>query len=158
MINMIADVVESYQRHPFPLIVFLNGHMESYQFLLEGIRIAAGIKGERAKILLINWWDLVSEETLDNVFPGGWPGWEAEHAALIETSLMLTLYPEFVEKNKIPEAKTFHKKPYQIHPIDEDHKPPSGSFASPQGSTKEIGEAIAREILAELSKIIELEN
>jgi len=71
---------------------------------------------------------------------------------------MLALYPEYVDTNKIPEAKTFHKKPYQINPIDENHKPPSGSFANPQGSSEEIGEAIVREILDELSKITELES
>ena len=41
-------------------------------------------------------------DTLDRLFPDGFPGTELEHASLLETSLMLLLRPDLVDMGKVP--------------------------------------------------------
>jgi len=107
--------------------------------------------------MLINWWDLVSDHTIKEVFAEKWPGWEAEHAALTETSLALHLFPDLVERSAIPGEKTFIRGPFRLYPLDPDDKPASGSFASARGANQEIGRILTREILQGLAAIINLE-
>jgi creatinine amidohydrolase len=152
--TVIADLLASYQRHPFDRIVLLNGHMESYQFILEGIRLSATGRPTGTRVLLINWWDLVSEATLKGIFQERWPGWEAEHAALVETSLALALFPQLVDTAVIPTDGKFQQRPYRAYPIDPSYKPASGSFASADGATAQIGEVILAEIVTRLHDLI----
>ena len=43
-----------------------------------------------------------SEATREKAFPDGFPGWPLEHAGVMETSMMLHLYPELVNMDKVP--------------------------------------------------------
>jgi creatinine amidohydrolase len=151
----VRDMLVSYMRHPFSLVVLLNGHMESYQFILEGMRLAAQQDLQSQTVMLINWWDLVSEQTIKMVLKDDWPGWEAEHAARVETSMALYLFPDLVNREHIPHQERFVRGPFRIYPLDPEDKPASGSFANAQGSSDDIGEEIVEEIIQRLASIIE---
>jgi creatinine amidohydrolase len=157
LINMVADLLQSYRRHRLGLVALVNGHMESYGFLLEGIRLAVERDPQGSQVILINWWDLVQEETLKRVYPGGWPGWEAEHAALIETSMALHLFPRLVDHSAVPTVETYRKDPYRKYPLDDGDKPPTGSYANTQGSSAEIGRVLIEESAKQLATIINRE-
>ena len=68
----------------------------------------------------LEYWDFVHQETLDKIFPDGFPGTELEHASLIETSLMLLLRPDLVDVSKIPQQGR-HKiaGPHEVRQIAE---------------------------------------
>ena len=47
------------------------------------------------QVMRLEYWDFVGRDTLDKLFPEGFPGTELEHASLLETSLMLLLRPDW---------------------------------------------------------------
>ncbi|MGO1199697.1 MAG: creatininase family protein, partial [Dermabacteraceae bacterium] len=66
-------------------VVVLNGHFENYQFLYEAADLALGDLradgiggggGSAPSVLLLSYWDYVSEGTLAEVYPDGFPGWD----------------------------------------------------------------------------------
>ncbi len=136
--------------------VIFNGHMESYSFILEGIEQAVHGR-EDAHVLSVNWWDLISDDLIQEVFAERWPGWVAEHAALTETSLMLYLYPELVRMDTMDEGIIPKARSYKIFPQPEKVRPASGMYACAEGAEKEIGRRLAREVLDKLVPILKEE-
>ena len=98
--GLVRGIVSAFLEQGVRNVVLLNGHYENYQFLYEGVDLALrdlGIRpGDRQSVLLLSYWDYVSEETLARVYPDGFPGWDIEHGGVLETSLMLHLEPELV--------------------------------------------------------------
>jgi len=136
--------------------VIFNGHMESYSFILEGIEHAVHGR-EDAHVLSINWWDLISDDLIREVFADRWPGWVAEHAALTETSLMLYLYPELVRMDKMDEGIIPKARSYKIFPQPEKVRPASGMYACADAAEKQIGRRLAQEVLEKLVPILKEE-
>jgi creatinine amidohydrolase len=88
----------------------------------------------------LEYWDFVTQETLDRIFPDGFPGTELEHASLIETSMMLLLRPDLVIQEKIPQEGRASFPPYDIHPPPPGYLRASGVLADARGSRPEIGQ------------------
>jgi creatinine amidohydrolase len=88
-------------------MVLINGHYENMMFTIEGIDLALrelrydGITD--LEILRLEYWDFTRPETLEKVFPEGFPGYALEHAAVMETSLMLHLHPDLVDLAALPD-------------------------------------------------------
>src|SRR5258708_20154006 len=80
--------------------------------------------------------------TLARVFPDGFPGYALEHAAVIETSLMLHYHPELVRLDRIPSDPSADLPPYDIYPTRTQGVPPSAVFSSPNAATREKGQPI----------------
>lgn len=147
LIALAKDIVFGLILHGARKIVFMNGHYENYQFIFEGAELAlekareSGIKD--VKIQLLSYWDFVDEETIAELYPDGFTGWDLEHAGVMETSLMLLLYPDLVDMDRMDES-LYSGLPaelpnYDVLPIIADYTPPSGCLSSPAASTKEKG-------------------
>ncbi|MDR7611164.1 MAG: creatininase family protein [Armatimonadota bacterium] len=130
--------------------LILNGHLESVPFIMEGVELACG-RVPTARVLLVNWWELVSDALIRDLFGDAWPGWEAEHAALTETSLMLAFYPELVRRERITDDRAPRTLPYRVFPQPEMVRPPSGVYANAAGASAEIGERLAAHIVTGLT-------
>ncbi|MGI6575286.1 MAG: hypothetical protein ACOX3A_05500 [bacterium] len=59
----------------------MNGHFENTSFMGEAAHLVTTAH-PGVKVVIVNWWDLVTENTLNSLFPEGFPGWEVEHASL----------------------------------------------------------------------------
>lgn len=105
LIGVARNLVKSFLNQGVRHVVFVNGHFENYQFLYEGIDLALedlGVKpGAEQSVLLLSYWDFVSQDTLVEVYPDGFPGWEIEHGGVLETSLMLHLEPARVGMDRL---------------------------------------------------------
>ncbi|WP_144933030.1 creatininase family protein [Kocuria marina] len=79
--NLIG-ITRSFLRQGVRHVVFVNGHYENYQFLYEGVDLALRELGlsdpAGPSVLLLSYWDCVSESTLATVYPQGFPGWDIE--------------------------------------------------------------------------------
>jgi creatinine amidohydrolase len=106
--------------------------------------------------VIANWWEYISDEFIDEVFGDRWPGWEAEHAALTETSLMLHLWPDLVRETDTS-PRDYQRFPYRILPWPEKARPASGVYADPRGATPEIGRRLAEIVVAGLDGTIQAE-
>ncbi|MBB5374464.1 creatininase [Acidocella aromatica] len=140
---MIRDIIRDMGAHGARRFVLINGHFENAWPAVEGLDLALrelrrdGITDVIA--MRLEYWDFVKQETLERIFPNGFPGTELEHASLIETSLMLLLRPDLVDESKIPQEGRASFPPYDIIPAPPGYLRQSGVLADARGSRAEIG-------------------
>jgi creatinine amidohydrolase len=146
---MVRDVVKEFARHGAKKIAVIDGHYENEWFLTEGLHLATrelradGV--DDVKILKMRYCERIKQETLEEFFPNGFPGLDLEHAAVLETSLMLYLFPDLVHMDKLPDDVPAEFPPYDLYPPNPDWVPPSGALSVAEGSSAEIGRRLTEE-------------
>ena len=148
LIHQVRDVVCEFARHGVKKLVVVNGHYENQWFLIEGIDLAMRELGGKMPltIMRLEYWDFFSQDTLGKVFPARFPGYALEHAAVIETSMMLHYHPKLVRLDLLPRDPPAAFPPYDIYPTRTEWVPPSGVLSSAQGATVEKGVVMANEL------------
>lgn len=150
LIALTKDIISSLIGHGARKLVMMNGHYENYQFIFEGCELAlekAKSEGiNDVKIQLLSYWDFVDDTTIEQLYPEGFTGWDLEHAGVMETSLMLLLFPDLVDMSKV-KAPLYDSLPaqlpnYDVLPIISHLTPPSGCLSSPDASTSEKGQIL----------------
>jgi creatinine amidohydrolase len=152
----VRDIVRDLLRQGVYRIALLNGNFENTYFAIEGIDLALRDAGQQvpAKVLHINWWEQLTAADLEEVFDDQFAGWEAEHAGVVETSLMLHLDPERVEAGRIPPPNRMPLPRYTILPEPPGLVPASGVLASAVGSSAAIGASLTRRLVGRLEPIL----
>ena len=92
-----------------------------------------------------------SEPELAELFPRGFPGWDVEHASIMETSLMEVLAPETVRRERIADDEAARRPSWDVVPPPEEFIPASGVLWHPTEASLEIG----RRFLEACSKRLE---
>jgi len=142
----IRDVIKEFVRHGARKIVMMNGHYENSMFVVEGIDLAirelgwAGI--EDINVMILSYWDFIGDETVERLYPDGFTGWALEHGGVLETSLMLYLYPHLVDMEKVVDHPPAEFPPYDMFPVEPELTPPSGTLSSAKNASQEKGEII----------------
>lgn len=143
LIFMVRDVIKEFARHGVRNMALVVGHYENTMFVIEGIDLALRdlrVDGIRdMKILRVDYWDFISQETLDTVWTEGFPGWATEHAGVMETSIMLKLHPELVDMKQVPLHPPAVFPPYDVYPTDTSRVPASGALCSAKIATADKG-------------------
>jgi creatinine amidohydrolase len=140
-----TDVLTAFARHGYRELALVNGHFENTSFIIE----AANLVTERydVRVVVLNWWELVPTERLGDIFGPSFPGWEAEHAGIAETSLMMHLDPARVRADLVSDrVATIRPPKYTVVPEREGLVDPSGVLRTAWGSSAEIGHKIANEV------------
>lgn len=157
------DITRGFLTQGVRSLVFVNGHYENYQFLYEGVDLALrdlGIEGEsRQSVLLLSYWDYVDDATLAKVYPDGFPGWDIEHGGVLETALMMRLFPHLVNADAMVDHPAADLPRFDRLPVVPERTPKAGCLSSPRGASREKGEwlfsaatsAIAADLLQELN-------
>ena len=162
LIGQVRDTVREFVRHGVERLVLVNGHFENQWFMIEGIDLgmrdanAAGA-ANKLRVMRLEYWDFCTEETLAAIFPQGFPGFALEHAAVIETSMMLYFHPELVRLDSIPNDAPAQFPPYDIYPTRTEWVPASGVLSSALGSTREKGERISQEVIMRVAAAVRAE-
>jgi len=165
LISISGDIIRELARHGVRRVVVMNWHMENAWHLVEGIDLA--LRGLRAegindlKVQRIEAYDFVSEETLAEIFKDETANLALEHAAVMESSLILYLCPELVHSDLIPDGKQANFPAYDVYPIKEEWVPETGVLRSAKIASAEFGkklyeeytDTIARAVLAEFPKL-----
>ena len=148
LIGSVRDAVREFARHGVTRLVLVNGHYENQWFLTEGIDLGLRDLGPGAplEVVRLEYWDFLTEATLAQVFPDGFPGFALEHAAVIETSLMLHYHPSLVRVDLIPDEAPADFPPYDVYPTRRHWVPLSGVLSSARGSDALKGKLIADEV------------
>jgi creatinine amidohydrolase len=156
LIATIRDIMTQLMDDGARKILVLSGHYENTPMINEGIDLSLrGRKAEGAKVLNLLWPDLISDQTLDEIYPGEFPSMGLEHAAFLETSIMLHLRPELVHIERAgTEIAEF--PPYDVHPQVEGFVPSTGSLTRSAGSTAAHGKRMLDECVAELAHILKV--
>jgi creatinine amidohydrolase len=157
LIGSVRDAVREFARHGVKQLVLVNGHYENQWFLIEGIDLGLRDLGPGAalEVVRLEYWDFLSEKTLAAVFPDGFPGFALEHAAVIETSLMLHYHPSLVRVDLIPVDPPADFPPYDVYPSRKNWVPLSGVLSSARGSDAAKGRLIAEEVTRRMAEAID---
>lgn len=138
-------------------LVVLNGHYENYQFLYEAADLAlgdlraAGGVGPAPTVLLLSYWDYVSDQALAEVYPEGFPGWDIEHGGVLETSLMLHLRPELVQMDRAVSHPAAQLPRFDRLPVVPERTPSTGCLSAPDGSDARKGELLFSQVAQDLA-------
>lgn len=143
-----CDIIAELGRHGVRNVAVVSGHYENQWFLTEGIDLARRRLGPASpmRIMRLEYWDFLAEATLKDVFPDGFPGFALEHAAVIETSLMLHYFPDLVGMDKLPPEPVVDFPPYDMYPSHAHWVPASGVLSSARGASAEKGKLMADDI------------
>lgn len=149
VIAVVHDLLNAFIKKGFRNIFVLNWHYENVEFVHEGVNLAMDDCGRKAKIVVLdNPNALVDQRILDSLFQGDFPGWDREHAAIFETSMMLALRPELVRENLIRDDEAEVVLPYAVYPAPAGTIPASGVLWHATKADRRKGEA-ARDAMAD---------
>ncbi len=139
----VKDVLKEFARHGLRKVVLVNGHYENSMFLVEGVDLAIrelrweGIRD--FNVVLLSYWNFVLDETIRQIYPEGFAGWDVEHGGVLETSLMLELHPSLVDMSRIIDHPPATFPPYDVFPIRPEWTPASGTLSSARNASTEKG-------------------
>jgi creatinine amidohydrolase len=152
LIQITRDVIRELARHGVRKLVVVVGHYENQWFVTEGIDLALRELGPACplRVMRLEYWDFLTEQTLARVFPDGFPGFALEHAAVIETSLMLHHHPELVRMDLLSDDGPAHFPPYDTYPPRSQWVPPSGVLSSARGADAAKGATMSQELTERL--------
>ncbi|NDV13390.1 creatininase [Crenobacter caeni] len=159
--DVAKTLIKEYVRHGFRRFVLVNGHYENNYFLIEGIDLALrelrweGI--DDAKVILLSYWDFVNQQTIERLYPEGFTGWDLEHGGVLETSLMLHLYPELVDMSRVQDLDPAVLPNYDVYPVKPELTPPSGCLSSAAKASREKGKLLLDVCVEGISHAIDKE-
>jgi len=153
LINLTLDILRETYRHGGRRFLLLNGHYENVAFVTEAVQLFLH-NVDDTRVVILSWWDQVSDGMVDELFAeAGFPGWEVEHAALTETSLMQYFTPELVREDKIVDDQSERMPPYSIFPPTDDIIPKSGVPYKATFASQEKGEKLAKQLVDTIVQI-----
>lgn len=159
LIAMVRDAVREFHRHGVKRLVLVIGHYENQWFVTEGIELAMRDIGAQAglEVMRLEHWEFVQSATLDKIFPDGFPGIALEHAAVIETSMMLHYHPQMVALEQIPDHGPAEFPVYDMYPTRTEWVPESGVLSSARGSSAEKGKLLVNDVISGIVQAVRLE-
>lgn len=155
---IVRDIIRELVRHGVRRICVLDGNYENLWFLNEGIDLAMReAAGTGLRVMCLQHWAFLTEETLAQVFPDGYPGIELEHAAVLETSLMMHYHRDLVRFDRVPDNSAADAPCYDVWPPRKEWVAASGALVSAAGASPEKGAVIAAQYRRDIAAAVRLE-
>lgn len=147
--SVLEDVVFDLLRQGFRRIALLNWHFENSHFTYEAATLAVERAGADDALVMVHDTPGLepSEATMETLFQGEFPGWDAEHAAIYETSLMLHLHPETVLMDRAVDDEVPSRVGYDLVPPPDKFIARSGALWKATRATAEIGRIVWEEMV-----------
>ena len=139
LMKVIEEIVAALARSGFRQICVQNWHYENSAYLWEACDLAVASSPGTRVLLMEDPMPAFTAGELDELFPGGFPGWDVEHASIMETSMMLAVRPELVRVDRIIDDEAARHPGWDVLPAPADFIPESGVLWHPSRATREIG-------------------
>ena len=144
LIQTIHEVLSGLARAGFRQICVQNWHYENAGFLWEACDLASAHHPDVRFLILENPFPELTSAQLEQVFPKGFPGWDVEHASIIETSLMYVVRPDLVRKDKIADDQAERHPSWDVVPAPKAFIPKSGVLWHPTEASEAIGHIVMK--------------
>ena len=153
--DVVRTLADDWMRQGFRKLAVLNGHWENAWSLLEAVEQAVEPYRATHTALLIHWWDQATAADVTGIFGDDFPGWEAEHASITETSMMEALAPELVRTDLKAEGGAKRVVTYDIFPPPEDILWPTGVGFSAVPASAELGAQLVDLLVERIGTILD---
>ncbi len=154
LVNVVLDVLRETYRHGGRKFVLFNGHYENTYFLKEAADLFVR-DAKDALVMYMTWVDTLEDEVVEEIFADcGFPGWDLEHAAVTETSLMLYFAPDLVRTDRIVDDQFEVKPTYAMFPADVEKVPKTGVLYKATYASREKGEILVKNIVPATAQVI----
>jgi creatinine amidohydrolase len=155
--KLLEAILSELKRAGFRNIVLYNWHYENSGFIYEPAFLISE-KHPDLKILVIE--DANPDFTPDRqqaIWPDGFPGLALEHAAVIETSLLLHHAPHLVRTEHIAADAPERVVNHDVLPIDTRMSTATGTLSSPEAASAEKGKMLTDWMVDRLVAILDEE-
>jgi creatinine amidohydrolase len=157
LITTIHEVLSGLARAGFRRICLQNWHFENAAYLWEACDLTSVRHPDARMLILENPFPQLTEAQLAEIFPKGFPGWDVEHASIIETSLMYVIRPDLVRRERIADDEAKRHPAWDVVPAPRDFIPTSGVLWHPTEASEEIGHKVLRMCADHLVKALQTE-
>jgi creatinine amidohydrolase len=157
LITTIREVLGGLARSGFKRLCVQNWHYENAGLLWEACDLAAEDYPDIRILLLEISFPNFSPEELRELFPEGFPGWDVEHASIMETSMMFVLRPDLVRRDRIVDDEARRHPSWDVVPAPDDFIPKSGVLWHPTEATDEIGRKFVDAVSRRLEEALRTE-
>jgi creatinine amidohydrolase len=156
VMGLVEDVTHELIRSGFRRIVLLNWHFENANFIYEAAWLAhERARPTEARIMVVEAaFAELSPTAMDALFGDDFPGWDKEHAAVLETSLMQHLRPDSVLFDRAVDDEAARHPFYDVIPTPDDFVPVSGALWKATRASAEKGRIAWAEIVENLATAI----
>lgn len=139
LIATVDEVIQGLARAGFTKVCVMNWHYENSGLLWEACDLAVAAHPNVRILLIEDPLPEFPEDELAVLFPDGFPGWDVEHASIMETSMMFVLHPELVRNELIADDEADRHPAWDVIPPPKEFIPASGVLWHPTKATPEIG-------------------
>jgi len=152
LMGLLEDVLTGLVRSGFRRLAILSWHFENANFVYE----AAWLAHERCRPAAVQIMVVeapfaeLSGDAMQALFGDEFPGWDVEHAAVLETSLMLHLRPDLVRFDRAVDDEAARHPFYDVVPPPPDFVPASGTLWKATRAAPEKGALAWPEIAGSL--------
>jgi creatinine amidohydrolase len=157
LIATISEVLLALRRSGFRRLIVQNWHYENAGVLWEACDLAVTTAPDLRILLLENPMPDFTGEQLAELFPNGFPGWDVEHASIMETAMMLVMRPDLVRTDRIVDDEAARHPTWDVVPPSPDFIPASGVLWHPSEATVEIGHRFVEAAAGRLVEAIRTE-
>jgi creatinine amidohydrolase len=139
LIQTLTEVLCAIARSGFTEICVQNWHYENTAALWDACDQASERHAQLRMLILENPLPEFTPRELDELFPGGFPGLDVEHAAIMETSLMMAIRPDLVRAEHILDDEAERHPSWDLVPAPPEFIPRSGVLWHATKATPELG-------------------
>jgi len=158
LVSQLRDIIRELHRHGVRKICAIDGNVENQFFAYEGIDLAVReVRDSDLNVMWLGHWDFLTPDLQTKIFPKGHPGVLFEHAAIMETSVMLHIHPDKVRLDRIPDNPAPDLPRYDMFPPRREWPPASGVFTSAKTASAEKGKLIFEHYVAQISQAVHKE-
>jgi creatinine amidohydrolase len=157
LIATLSEVLGGLARSGFRKICVQNWHYENAGYLWEACDLASDAHEDVRFLLIEDPMPAFDEAALRELFPSGFPGWDVEHASVMETSLMLVLHPELVRTDLVEDDAAERHPSWDVVPAPPAFVPASGVLSRATEASEEIGRKFLDAVSARLEEAITTE-
>ncbi len=154
---VVQEVVEALLEDGFRRVLLYVWHMENQNFAYEAAYLAAAHRDDVQLVVVESPFDTLSDETMRELYGDQFPGWEAEHAGIMETSMMLHLRPETVHMDRAVDDRLAEPFTYDLVPISERMMTASGVMWDATKSDAAKGKRVFEDVASALGVILDRE-
>jgi creatinine amidohydrolase len=157
LIQVLSEVLCALARAGFRRVCVQNWHYENTGALWDACDLANEKHPDLKMLILENPMPAFSEAEFAELFPGGFPGWDVEHAAIMETSMMMVLRPDLVRTESIVDDEAARHPSWDVVPAPREFVPESGVLWHATKASPELGDRFVEAASLRLEEAIRTE-